>query len=242
MRYFYSFLFVLVFFPAKAQKTYDRQLWVDYQIAYPFANVYLFDAELNYQNLLSNQNQWRCYGFTPELQRTMSNRIDIILSTPLYYTNQTNNYNTFEFRISPAARYTFTTGGRVESRAVLRYDHRYVKPEDAAGQISNRIRPGIEFLIPINRKTYFEDKQLFAILDTEAFLVMDQNVKERFANLVKARIGLGYRLNYTYRFNIIYQVQQSRQTVDQPFDSQDNILRIRFVMFFNNVKKVLEAD
>lgn len=206
-------------------------MWIEYQAVVPFGNVYLFDTEAGYQTLVSDGSPMNSYHITPNLQRNMTPKIDLMFSIPLYYTMQSSTYNNYEIRFSPAMRYTFTSGKRVESRSVLRYDYRCVKPETSAWETSNRIRLSLEFLVPINRKTYFEDKMLYGIADGEGFFVVDQNVKERYANIFKTRWGLGYRLNYKYRFEVSYQKQISRTTIDAPFDTEDNILRLRCMMY-----------
>ena len=217
---------------ASGQKTYDTQVWADLQAVYPFANVWVFDTEASFEKVTSGSDPWRGIMITPSIQRNMSPNIDLMFSMPLYWVQQSNQLQTYETRLSPALRYTITTGGRVESRAILRYDYRMVKPEGQEMEISNRVRLSAEAFIPINRKTFFENKQLYAITDVEGFFVMDKNVGERFANLFKARLGLGYRLNYQYRFQFIYAFQKSRQTIDQSFDTIDSIWRLRFIMFF----------
>ena len=216
---------------AFGQKSYDTQVWADLQAVYPFANVWVFDTEASLQKVTSGQDPWRGIMVTPTIQRNMTPKIDLMFSMPLYWVQQSNQLRTYETRLSPAMRYTITTGGRIESRAVLRYDYRMVKPEGGEMEISNRVRLFAEAFVPINRKTFFENKQLYAITDVEGFFVMDKNVGERFANLFKVRVGLGYRLNYQYRFQFIYGYQQSRQTIDQSFDTVDSIWRLRFMYF-----------
>ncbi|MBS1975924.1 MAG: DUF2490 domain-containing protein [Bacteroidetes bacterium] len=220
---------------ASGQKSYDTQVWADLQGVYPFANVWVFDTEASFEKVTSGQDPWRALMITPTIQRSMSPKIDLMFSVPLYWVQQSNKLRTYETRLSPAMRYTITTGGRIESRAVLRYDYRMVKPEGGEMEISNRVRLFTEVFVPINRKTFFENKQLYAITDVEGFFVMDKNVGERFANIFKTRLGLGYRLNYQYRFQFIYAFQQSRETIDQSFDTVDSIWRLRFIMFFGAV-------
>jgi hypothetical protein len=41
-----------------------EQLWLDYQIDYPFANRFLFEAAGSYQTLLSSEDKWWSLGLT----------------------------------------------------------------------------------------------------------------------------------------------------------------------------------
>jgi hypothetical protein len=218
---------------AFAQLDVNSQLWLDYNVVYPFANIWTADAEFSYQTLLSGGEKWRSYQFTPGLQRNMSQRIDLFFSTPVYYTVQDDDYTTVETRISPAARIIFTANRRVESRSVLRHDFRAVRPTGGDWQISNRTRVSLDFIIALNKPNIYQDGLVYALLDGELFFVLDQNIDERFANLRKARAGIGYRLSYKHRFEAIYQVLKSRTTIDQEFDTRDNIFRLRYIMVLN---------
>ncbi len=51
------------------------------------------------------------------------------------------------------------------------------------------------------------DKLWYSLLDAEAFIVMDQDVEERFANRFRIRTGIGYRINYGLRLEFMYTLQ-----------------------------------
>jgi hypothetical protein len=233
-RFLWAAVFLLSASAARGQVNVNSQLWLDYNVVYPFANVWTADAEFSYQTLLTGGEKWRSYQFTPSMQRNMSQRIDLMVSIPLYYTVQLPDYHTIETRISPAMRFIITANRRVESRSVLRYDFRAVKQlEEGDWQISNRSRLSLEAIIALNQPTIYQDKCFMLIVDGELFFVLDKNIDERYANLRKARMGLGYRLSYKHRFEAIYQVHRSRTTIDQDFDTRDNVFRLRYTMVFN---------
>jgi hypothetical protein len=211
----------------------NRQIWMDYNIVYPFANVWTADAEASYQTLISGGDKWRSLQLTPGIQRNMTPRIDLFASTPVYYTIQSSDYNTLETRFSPGGKFVISSNRRLESRAVLRYDFRAVKTTGGDWQVSNRTRIGLDMVVAMNHPTIYNDKLWYLLLDGELFFVLDQDIEERFANLRKARLGMGYRLNYGNRFEFIYQVHKSRTTIDTPFDTRDTIFRVRWIMVLN---------
>ena len=202
-------------------------------MVYPFANIWTADAEVSYQTLVSGGDKWRSLQFTPGIQRNMTTRIDLFASLPVYYTVQAPGYVTWETRFSPSVRFIYTANGRVESRSVVRYDFRAVKPHGEDWMVSNRTRVTLDFIFALNKPNIYQDNLWYALLDGEVFFVLDQDIQERFANLRKARLGLGYRLSYKHRFELIYQVHKSRTTIDQPFDTRDNIFRARYIMVLN---------
>lgn len=61
----------------------------------------------------------------------------------------------------------------------------------------------------------------------EWFFTTDDDVNERFANRFRWRVGGGYRLNYGFRFEFLYMMQQSKDVIDGDFESSDNIFRFR---------------
>jgi hypothetical protein len=211
----------------------NRQLWMDYAVVYPFANVWTADAEASYQTLVYGGDKWRSLHLTPGIQRNMTPRIDLFASTPVYYTVQSSTYNTLEMRFSPGGKFVISSNRRVESRAVLRYDFRAVKTSGGDWQISNRTRIGLDMVVAMNHPTIYNDKLWYLLVDGELFVVLDQDIDERFANVRKFRMGMGYRLNYGNRFEFIYQVNKSRTTIDTPFDTRDTIFRVRWIMVLN---------
>ena len=50
------------------------------------------------------------------------------------------------------------------------------------------------------------------------------------------RIGVGYRLNYKHRFDLIYTMQSSRNEIEGEFISSDNVIALKYKMFLNPAK------
>src|SRR6187455_3520988 len=65
-----------------------EQLWMDYQIDYPFANRYLFEAAASYQTLLSNEDKWRSLSLTTTFEALIFNFMDVTADLPIAYTLQ----------------------------------------------------------------------------------------------------------------------------------------------------------
>jgi len=89
-----------------------------------------------------------------------------------------------------------------------------------------------EACVVFNRQNFFQDKMVCAILDYEGFIVVEQ-VHKRFVNRLRARLGIGYRLNYKNRFELIYALQSSRIETHGALISNDNVLQVRYKMFLN---------
>jgi hypothetical protein len=213
--------------PVSAQQA-NEQLWIDYLVDLPFARVYMYETEISYQTLLSREGKWRSLNVTPSLERNINQHLDLLLGVPLSYTVQKADFNTVEARLMLGTRLYFTPRNRVQTRLTLRWERRFFRDlEVGVWENSNRTRARGEIIFPINRPSYSTDDVWYALGDFEYFFILDQDVRERFANRSRTRIGLGYRKSYFWRFEVIYTFQQSRNKIEDAFTSFDNIFRLR---------------
>jgi len=209
-----------------AQDPVNEQLWFEYMLEYPFANSFNFENSLTYSTLLGDP-KWRALDYSPTLEWAIDPHIELIGQAVLSYTNQTESYNTFEIRPVIGTRIFFTPHRRVQTRLLLRVEQRNFKNlED--GEWTSTFRPRIraEVIVPINKKTIFEDDMWYAMTDAEA-LFTDSEINERFANKFRIRLGVGYRLNYSFRFEFLFMNQHSRTGTNEDFTTSDNIFRLR---------------
>ena len=214
----------------------NEQLWFEYMLNYPFANSFNLENTFTYNTLL-NTPKWQSYEYTPTLEFALTNNIDLLGGGNLVYTVQEANYNTFEARLMLGTRIHFTPNSRILSRLQVRLEQRNFKNlETNTWQTSYRPRVRAEFLIPINKKTYFEDKLWYGIIDAEVLFAVDEDVDERFANRFRLRTGIGYRLSYSSRFEFIYMLQESRNGIDESFKTTDNIFRFRYKHYLRRTK------
>jgi hypothetical protein len=218
---------------AKAQS--KEQLWLDYQIDYPFANRYLLEVATSYQTLLSKNDKWRSISLTTTFEALVFNFLDVTADLPIAYTVQKEGTNTYEFGPIVGLRFYITQSKRIDTRVLLRYQQRYFRQvEQNDWDVSNRTRLKAEAYICINGPNLFTNKLWYVALDYEEFIVLDEQLEERYANRRRAKIGLNYRLSYKHRFDISYTLQSSRNEIEGDFISNDNAIQLRYRMFFNS--------
>ena len=122
---------------------------------------------------------------------------------------------------------------------MLRYQQRHFHEIEADDwDISNRIRLKADFWISITSPNLCKDMLWYTLLDYEEFFVLDDQLDERYANRRRARIGLGYRLDYKNRFELIYTWQSSRNEIEGEFLSNDDVFQLVYKMYLNPVKVV----
>jgi hypothetical protein len=229
-------LIVILFFSKINDSFAQRheQLWFDFQLDYPFGGQYLFETTASYQTLLSSEDKWRNVNVTPTFEFMGFRRLDFTFDLPVGYTMQVEGVNSFELVPTLGLRFHLSQNRRIDSRIFARLEERFFyQIEDDDWDRSNRFRLKGEAFVAINRPNIFTDNLWYAIIDYEEFFVVDQQVKERYANRRRGRIGLGYRMDYKNRFEIIYTRQSSKNELEGEFISGDNVIQLRYKIFFN---------
>jgi hypothetical protein len=222
-------------FPSSAQNTKNTQTWFEYMLNVPFANSFNVENAFVYSTLLGTP-RWQSADYTPTLEYSVTQHIDLSTSVTLSYTAQTESYNTFEIRPVIGTRIHFTPNKRVLTRLYLRLERRsFLNLETHEWERSLRPRIRAEGLIPINKKSYYDDNLWYGIADAE-LLFTNEDVTERFANRFRLRFGVGYRLSYTSRFEAIFMAQKSRSGINEDFSSTDQIFRFRYKHFLRKHK------
>lgn len=214
-----------------------QQLWLDYQLDLPFANKFLFETTASCQTLLSNDGKWRSISLSPCFEYVLFSWTDLTFEVPVGYTLQKEGSNSVEISPVFGARFHITQNRRINSRILVRYQERnFYQIEAEDWDTSNRVRLKGELSICINGPNLFTDKLWYAMGDYEEFFVLDEQLDERYANLRRLRVGLGYRLNYKNRFEINYALQSSRNEIEGEFVSSDNLIWLKYKMFLNPAK------
>jgi hypothetical protein len=223
----------------QSQAQQDEQLWFDFQLSYPFGGRYLLENTTTYQTLLSKDDKWRSFSISPTFEYTLFTRLDLLSEVGLSYTLQKEGSNSWDIMPMLGGRFFINQNKRVDTRLVLRYQLRYFRQvEEQDWDISNRTRIRGEIFVCINGPNLFTNKLWYALADYEEFIVLDQQLAERYANRRRARLGLGYRLSYKHRFELSYTLQKSRNEIEGDFKSSDNVIQFKYKMFLNPAKVV----
>ena len=208
----------------EGQAQSHEQLWLDCQLDYP-SYSWLFEVSASYQTLLTQENKWRSLSVTPTVEFVLLTWLDLTAELPLSYTVQKEDTSSFELSPMVEARLHITQNRRGNARIFLRYQQRHFQEIEADDwDVSTRRRLKGEFWLSITGPNLYKDKLWYALLDYEEFFVLDDQLDERYANRRRGRIGLGYRLDYKNRFELIYTRQSSRNEIEGEFISNDNVI------------------
>lgn len=215
----------------------NEQIWFEYMLNYPFANSWNVELAGTYSTILGD-SRWRALDLQLTPEYSITQHVDVMGALLVSRTFQQEALTTFEVREMLGARFHFTPNRRILTRLLVRFENRNIQNRETDDWgASNRLRFRAESVIPLNKPTmYSGDKLWYSILDAEAFVVMDQDAEERFANRLRIRTGIGYRIHYGLRLEFVYTLQRSRNALEEDFQTTDNIFRFRIKQYLNKAK------
>jgi hypothetical protein len=209
------------------------QLWLDYDPTLPMGK-WSFDLEIS-QRMLFGPEGWSELTATPTFEYSATHWLDLLSGVTLAYTHQTKDFDSFEARPYVGFRPYYYTRRRIKGiklvdyfRIEYRAQYTFKADEKTTGM---RFRNRFQALVPINKASILLDKAWYLIVDFEAFY-NPGDLRERFSAQQRIRFGAGYRLNNTWRCQIIYTLQRARDTTEDPYTTTDSILRFRAIHFF----------
>jgi len=102
------------------------------------------------------------------------------------------------------------------------------RPDDHDARFRNRV----EFKLALNRDNFSEDGLWYAIADTEWFVPIGDEAAERYATKRRLRLGIGYRISYQHRLEVLLMRDKARDTREDDADVDANMLDIKYKWFF----------
>ena len=218
--------------PTIAQST-TTQLWTDFTVNIPLNRGYTFANEFAYRTALNKNTGWFSLNLTPEIEKSINRKLDVVFFMGYTYTDQQVNDNTWEINPAIGFRYHFTPGKKVLLRLFARLEQRNqytIETELLDHDFRTRLR--LESIIFMNGKSFAENHIWYTLLDAEAFWTTDQEYQERYSNRFRIRSGAGYKINGNWRVEGIFSYQFSKNTIEGEIsDNQQEIIRLRIKYF-----------
>lgn len=211
----------------------NPQLWLDGIVGRGFAGSWMAECEFSRQELLGEGEHWVGYSASPSVEVSPTPHWAFMVGFPLSWTRQDNERNTWEWRGQLGIKYTFTPFDRVQTRLNLRQEYRRQGIEgDVFTERSQRTRLRAEVVVPLDVRSYDMDTLWYGLLDAEAFIVLDRDLDERFANRTRWRLGVGRKFNYNWRAEAIFTLQTNRESISGIEPTFDPIARLRLKYYF----------
>jgi hypothetical protein len=237
--------------PAHAQT--NLQLWGNVTLDWVKSDRLVYELDFEPKVLLAapdGEPSWRNLDLTPNVEYSPKGWLDLVTESVVGYTKQTDDVNSFEVTPRIGVRFHLFSRGlppvipgrplkelrphrRMVVRDLVRVESRNIFYTGAgSGSDSTvRFRNRLEFLMPLNKEKLSEDGAHYLLADWEWYIPLD-DVDERFANKQRIRTGFGYRRSFAWRFEALYMWTRSRNTIDDGFNTADNIIDIRVKRLF----------
>lgn len=217
-----------------AQEQVTGQVWVDYLTDWYVTSHHLLELEVGPKTLFSGGEWWGELTLTPAYEFVAGHRFELVVRTLFSWVRQNNALSTFEIRpvlgfrlyiLQPnETRFMVRDFNRVESRNI-RYD------DSGNWDTTWRYRNRLEAQMAINHEHLADDHTMYLLVDAEAFVNLGRAAEERFNDNWRIRSGVGYRLKYQWRFELLYTLQLSKDTLVADFETSNHIVRLRLKFY-----------
>jgi len=217
---------LLILFASKTANTQSvaPQIWSNVYVLWDIDDRFNWNNNLEYDVLLSEEFPWNSLSFSSSFSYRFHPYIQASAGLYLARTQQSLTLSSFETRpflalllnSNPQNRYIFINISRLEWRNFIFSDGEKVH----TGRFRNRTYASIS----LNQRAINANKNLFLYGYFEVFLNFDDDVRERFFNLFKYKLGLGYRLNDNWIFSIGGIYQDAQNNVPTPVQLPTNII------------------
>lgn len=228
---------------ASADDDTTGQVWANATFEWRTTPRLTYGLDLEGKALISappGQPGWGNLDLTPSVEFVVKKWIDALAEGVLGRTVQTDDLRTTETTVRGGLRFHLFSRQerllfneqlpkrRVVLRDLMRWEwRRFSYSDDEPSSSSGRFRNRIEFLFPLNHPNLSADGTYSLIADWEWFVPFsDQH--ERFANKRRYRGGISYRRNRDWTLAVLYMRTNSRNTIDEPFSTSENILNVQY--------------
>ena len=201
----------------QAQDTYVRpQLWNNLSVAWGALDHLTLTGETAYNVLLSDELEWQeitvsvngIYRF----HRFMAASAGIYLA----WTRQEVNLNSFECRPNLG----FLVNTNAEMRWLLtnlsKFEWRIFRYSDNTSNKTVRFRNRTYGVVSLIRPSLLDDHNLMLFSYFELFLNFGMEVRERFFDQFKYKLGFAYRFNRSWNANLGMVLQDARNNLGEP--------------------------
>lgn len=222
------------------------QLWFNYILAFPRSQKLYMEVDFEAAAEVSGDEPWRYLYTTGLVEYYITDYIDLTGELLSGVTQQDSGEDSLElagrfgFRLHLLApflsylQWERLPGGRVGLANLARVEPRkFWYNSDRGSESDVRMRNRIELRAAINKANMGMDGVWIFLTDWEWFWEIGGNAPaERFSTKTRWRIGLDYRHSYSWRYSLLLQRDQARDTREESFDIDAYMVDLRIKMFF----------
>jgi hypothetical protein len=224
------------------------QVWGDLRLLFPQKNdVWLLYADVGPKLQVSGDDRWAKIVFNPAAEYSALDLVDLTGDVSVSYTVQNDDVETLELvprigarlhiisdirDVRPAGRFAKRVGLGTEVR--LEHRHFWYYGSGATQPYSNdwRLRIRLATRVGLNHADRSRPGTWYLFADAEAFVPLADQNPETFATKWRFRVGPGVTANRTWRFELLYIRDISRNTMQEEFENSVNAIDLRAKRYF----------
>ena len=191
------------------------QVWSHAYVGWNINEKMTLRNAVAYDVLLSKEFPWKEFIYTGALAYDLHKYFEASGGLSLILVKQSLNLSSFEVRLFAGIRFKTNIDKRLYFTNFTRLEWRNFKYSDGSKNSTGRFRNRAYLAFALTKKSMISDKNLFLLSYFEAFYNFN-DVRERFFNALKYKLGLGYRLSYNWRFDLGLLYQGAKDNTGEP--------------------------
>ncbi len=156
------------------------------------------------------------------------------LGTGLFYTNNLNEANNFEFRLVQGLKFFLPSIDLIPLKTYIRLEERFQKTfDDSSWNVSGRFRFKVSTVLEWKKHLLSFNQGMYIPMSIEFFY----NLKEadRYNDVIRISPGLGYKLNDDWKAEFYVSYHLSNNTSQDDESTNDFVFRLR--IFKSSISK-----
>ena len=192
------------------------QVWSNLAVGWNVSDKFVLRGAASYNVLLSSEAPWN--EITASASAVFKFHRFMEANAGLYVAaaQQNESLRSFEYRPYVGFRIFTNDEKRWYLTNLTRFETRIFRYSDRTTELGYRLRNRTYIAASILKPSMSDNKNLYIYGYFEAFYNFEDEVKERFFNQFKYKIGLGYRLSDNWRFDLGFLYQDSKNTAGEP--------------------------
>ena len=204
------------------------QVWSNAFVVWDINEKFSFRNAIAYNVLLSKEFPWHELDYHGGLAYRFHKNFETSAGISLLLVRQDISLSSFEVRPFVGLRVNSNIERRFYITNFSKLEWRNLKYSDDIKNSTGRFRNKTYFAVSLNRKSMVSDNNIYLLSYFEIFYNFN-DVRERFFNALKYKLGLGYRLSYNWRFDIGVIYQDANDKLGKP-ESAITTLDTFFIM------------
>lgn len=205
------------------------QLWNNLFVGWNVNDKFVWRNSAAFNILLSTESPWNEISLSTSAVYKFHRFFELDGGFYFARARQSKDLKSFEYRPFIGLRMATNNDKRWYVTNLTRLEARFFTYSDRESETGYRFRNRTYAIVSLLKKKMNSNKNLYLFGYFEAFYNFETEVRERFFNQFKYKLGLGYRFSYPWRidFGVIYQDAKNTTGELTPYDS--NIIT-RFIV------------